>query len=234
LKNLDIEISKTIRGKEQVILDRKYKFNFSSKKGDLKKYKCTEYKTLNNWPSFIILNDKNEPLEYNNQHSHHEQRYEASKSIIKCKITDKIINSPNPYNVNTKRVYDGLIEGMDIFPPYDTIKSQLARTKRKLLELLPDIKTFDEIPDESEYYKTKSNESYMVFKNNNLIIFQFPFQAVLFSKYEDVFADGTFYIAPIFANQVFITRTFVKELNGFYTTSFSILENKSQITYLKK
>ena len=44
LKNLDIEISKTIGGKEQVILDRKYKFNFSSKKGDLKKYKCTEYK----------------------------------------------------------------------------------------------------------------------------------------------------------------------------------------------
>jgi len=69
LKNLDIEISKTIRGKEQVILDKKYKFNFSSKKGDLKKYKCTEYKTLNNCPSFIILNDKNEPLEYNNQHS---------------------------------------------------------------------------------------------------------------------------------------------------------------------
>jgi len=170
-------------------------------------------------------------LEYNNQHSHREQRYEASKSIVKCKITDKIINSPNPYNVNTKRVYDGLIEGMDIFPPYDTIKSQLARTKRKLLELLPDIKNFDEIPDESEYYKTKSDESYMIFKNNNLIIFQSPFQAVLFSKYEDVFADGTFYIAPIFTNQVFITRTFVKELNGFYTTSFSILENKSQITY---
>ena len=71
----------------------------------------------------------------------------------------------------------------------------------------------------------------MIFKNNNLIIFQSPFQAVLFSKYEDVFADGTFYIAPIFANQVFITRTYVKELNSFYTTSFSILENKSQITY---
>jgi len=107
----------------------------------------------------------------------------------------------------TSLQYDRLIEGMDIFPPYDTIKFQLARTKRNLLVLLPDVKTFDEIPDESEYYKTKNNESYMIFKNNNLIIFQFPFQAVLFSKYEDVFADGAFYIAPIFANQVFITRT---------------------------
>ena len=31
-KNLEIEISKTNRGKEQIILNRKYKFNLSSKK----------------------------------------------------------------------------------------------------------------------------------------------------------------------------------------------------------
>jgi len=30
---------------------------------------------------------------------------------------------------------------------------------------------------------------------------------------------------------VFITRTYVKELNSFYTTSFSILKNKEQRTY---
>jgi len=30
---------------------------------------------------------------------------------------------------------------------------------------------------------------------------------------------------------VFITRTYVKELNSFYTTSFSILKNKKQRTY---
>jgi len=36
-KNLKIEISKAIRVKEQISLNRKYEFNFSSKKGDLKK-----------------------------------------------------------------------------------------------------------------------------------------------------------------------------------------------------
>jgi len=32
----------------------------------------------------------------------------------------------------------------------------------------------------------------MIFKNNNLIIFQSPFQAKLLSNYNDIFADGTF------------------------------------------
>ncbi len=72
----------------------------------------------------------------------------------------------------------------------------------------------------------------MIFKNNNLIIFQSPFQAELFTKYnKDIFADGTFYIAPSIGYQVFITRTYVAELNCFYTTSFSILRNKEQTTY---
>ena len=40
------------------------------------------------------------------------------------------------------------------------------------------------------------------------------------------FVDGTFYIAPKFSQQVFITRTYVKKLNSFYTTSYAILRNK--------
>ncbi|KAG4088197.1 hypothetical protein H8356DRAFT_1325302 [Neocallimastix lanati (nom. inval.)] len=49
---------------------------------------------------------------------------------------------------------------------------------------------FDEIPDESKYYKTVRNENSMIFKNPNLIIFQSPFQAKLFMKFnEDIFAE---------------------------------------------
>jgi len=60
-KNHEIEISKTNnRRKEQIILNRKYKFNLLFKRKDnSKKYKCTEYKTLNKYPSFIILNNAN-------------------------------------------------------------------------------------------------------------------------------------------------------------------------------
>ena len=72
----------------------------------------------------------------------------------------------------------------------------------------------------------------MIFKNQYVIIFQSPFQAFLFKKYcDDLFVDGTFYVAPDFSYQVFITRNFVPELNEFYTISFSILINKEQETY---
>ena len=46
-----------------------------------------------------------------------------------------------------------------------------------------------------------------------------------------MFADGTFYIAPIFGYQVFITRIYAPKINSFYTTSLSILNNKEQATY---
>jgi len=112
---------------------------------------------------------------------------------------------------------------------YKTVKSSVIRDLNK--HLPPDIKSFDEIPDVSEYYKTKEDKEFKIFKNDNLIIFQLPFQAELFSKYEDIFADGTFYIAPKISYQVFITRTYVEKLSSFYTTSFSILKNKEQINY---
>ncbi|KAG4104347.1 hypothetical protein H8356DRAFT_980346, partial [Neocallimastix lanati (nom. inval.)] len=54
----------------------------------------------------------------------------------------------------------------------------------------------------------------------------------LFKEYnDDIFVDGTFFIAPKFSYQVFITRTYAKELDSFYTTSFAILKNKEQETY---
>ena len=72
----------------------------------------------------------------------------------------------------------------------------------------------------------------MIFKNTNLIIFQSPFQVKLFREYnDDIFVDGTLFIAPKFSYQIFITRTYAKELDSFYTTSFAILKNKEQETY---
>ena len=58
----------------------------------------------------------------------------------------------------------------------------------------------------------------MIFKNTDLIIFQSPSQAYLFSNYhKNIFADSTFYEAPKFSYQLFITRTYVGEFNMFYT-----------------
>ena len=49
--------------------------------------------------------------------------------------------------------------------------------------------------------------------------------------YDDIFVDGTFFIAPKFSYQIFITRTYAKELDSFCTTSFAILQNKEQEIY---
>ncbi|ORY55979.1 hypothetical protein LY90DRAFT_506886 [Neocallimastix californiae] len=117
-----------------------------------------------------------------------------------------------------------------ICPEYNSIKSQISRNLNK--KLPSNVTTFAEIPSESEYYKTKQGENFMIFKNSNLIIFQFPFQAKLFREYnDDIFVDGTFFIAPKFSYQIIITRTYIKELDSFYTTSFAILKNKEQETY---
>ncbi|ORX64102.1 hypothetical protein BCR32DRAFT_287340 [Anaeromyces robustus] len=59
-----------------------------------------------------------------------------------------------------------------------------------------------------------SQEMGLICPEYNLIIFQSPFQAYLFSNYhENIFADSTFYVAPKFSYQLFITRTYVEKFN---------------------
>ena len=72
----------------------------------------------------------------------------------------------------------------------------------------------------------------MIYKDIDIIIFQSPFQASIFIKFhDDVFGDGTFYLAPKLSYQVFITRNYVNDINSYYCTSFSILKNKTQKTH---
>ncbi|ORY69183.1 hypothetical protein LY90DRAFT_504257 [Neocallimastix californiae] len=75
-----------------------------------------------------------------------------------------------------------------ICPEYSTIRSQIIRNINK--QFPPNIKSFDDIPIESKYYKTKRNENFMILKNTDLIIFQSTFQAYLFSNYhKSIFAE---------------------------------------------
>jgi len=66
-----------------------------------------------------------------------------------------------------------------MYPEYSSVKNQIMRSINR--KFPPDIKTFDEIPNESEFYKTKRNENFMIYKDSSLIIFQSPFQAKLIS-----------------------------------------------------
>ena len=78
---------------------------------------------------------------------------------------------------------------------YNSVRIQMVRKMKK--QYPSDVKTFDKISDESDYFKTLRNEDFMIFNNSDIVIFQSPFQAKIYSKYnEDIFTDGKFSIAP--------------------------------------
>ncbi|KAL6617603.1 hypothetical protein U3516DRAFT_748571 [Neocallimastix sp. 'constans'] len=156
-------------------------------------------------------NSRKEILKYNSSHNHPENEYDVSLSIMKHKIKDGIEKSSIPFGIKIKPLYNKISKEMGLIcPEYNSIKSQISRNLNKNYH-----------PIESEYYKTKRGENFMIFKNSNLIIFQSPFQAKLFKKYNnDIFCG---------CQQVFITRTYVKKLNSFYTTSYAILRNKKKL-----
>jgi len=100
-ENINIEISETNWGKEQIIINKKYKSNFSFKKKKKKKkkkknkqfikkkkkkkkkkdnskiYNCTEYKIINKWKSIIIINVKKGILKYESLHNHLEKEFDT-------------------------------------------------------------------------------------------------------------------------------------------------------------
>ncbi|KAL6600050.1 hypothetical protein U3516DRAFT_670119 [Neocallimastix sp. 'constans'] len=212
MEELKIDISETNRGKEQIIINKKYKYNYSyTKKNKSKVYRCIEYKTLNKCKSYIIFNDEKEILKYDGVHNHFEQEFNAALSLTKYRIKKEIKKSSIPFNIKPKRVFNQISQDIGfICPEFKSIKSQIIRDINKH----PNISSFEEIPEKHYLYITKQNENFMIFKNQNVIIFQSPFQAFLFKKYcDDLFVDGTFYVAPDFSYQVFITRNFVPDLN---------------------
>ncbi|KAG4097011.1 hypothetical protein H8356DRAFT_1425672 [Neocallimastix lanati (nom. inval.)] len=176
--NIEIEISETNRGNEQIIINKKHKFNFSFQRKDKSKiYRCTEYKTLNKCKSLIILNDKKEVLKYESLHNHLEKEIDVSISVAKHKIKEEIKKNSIPMDIKPKHIFNAVFQEMRLIcPEYSTIRSQIIRNINK--QFPPNIKTY------------------------------------LFSNYhKNIFADGTFYAAPKFSYQLFITRTYVGEFN---------------------
>ena len=68
-----LEINETNKEKNQIILNRKYKFNLQYITNNTKVIKCTKYKTVKKCKSYIILNDNNKVIKYENIHTHPEK-----------------------------------------------------------------------------------------------------------------------------------------------------------------
>ncbi len=83
---LKIVIRKTNWGKKLIIIDKKYKFNYSfTKKDETNVYRCTEYKTMKNWNSLVILLGDKDIIKYVDNHNHLENETAASISLQNIK-----------------------------------------------------------------------------------------------------------------------------------------------------
>jgi hypothetical protein len=87
-------------------------------------------------------------------------------------------------------------------------------------------------PSNSIYYSTSDDEEFLIFKNNDLLIFQSSSLAKILIKFGDIlFCDGTFYSCPLIAYQLFITHVYSEKSNSYYTTSFSLMSYKTEDLY---
>ncbi|KAL6602337.1 hypothetical protein U3516DRAFT_801875 [Neocallimastix sp. 'constans'] len=155
--NIEIEISETNRGNEQIIINKKYKFNFSFQRKDKSKiYRCTEYKTLNKCKSLIILNDKKEVLKYESLHNHLEKEIDVSISVAKHKIKEEIKKNSIPMDIKPKHIFNAVSQEMGLIcPEYSTIRSQIIRNINK--QFPPNIK---------KHLTNNASESYNSYLNN--------------------------------------------------------------------
>jgi len=153
-------------------------------------------------------------------------------SLLKHEI-NKSIRDETSLSMKPKLLYNDHFQKIGKYCPCcKSVRTQMMRTMNKHYPI--NIKTFEEIPGESIFFKTLRDEVFMIFKNSNVVIFQSPFQAKIYSQYsEDIFVDGTFSTSPKFSYQVFITRNYRKKYNCFYITSISLLKNKKQANFIK-
>ena len=227
------EIKKTLsnRNKEMLLVDKKYQFNLSNTyKDGSKLYKCKEYKTNLKCPASIKMKG-DEVLEINNKHNHAPNEDKVIKDEMRKDIKKEITHSKDPFSIKLPKLYKSMSADKGIrAPSYDDIKSGLYKNMSKILP--EEVNSFDDIPDDSIYYKTIDEENFMFFKNDKIIIFQSPNLAKIHIKYgSTVFGDATFYSCPSIAYQLFITRVYDSEKNVYYTTSFSLMKSKTKDIY---
>ena len=230
------KFKKTIsrRKKEQLIVDDIYIFNLHKINKDKSKfYKCSEYKTIHKCKAFIKLDEKEEIINFSNVHNHLDNEIKAIHEETRKEIVNEINNTKDPFAIKIPRLVKSFSVDKGIkSPSFDSIKTTLYKEINKSFPI--NIVSFEDAPDESIYYQTISNQKFLLYKDEEVIIFQSEDQARIHAKHGNlVFCDATFYSAPQMAYQLFITRIYDETYNSFYTTSFSLMKNKSTEDYYK-
>ena len=113
----------------------------------------------------------NKILEYSNQHNHQIKTTTIIKEEFKKNIQKEIKNSHDPFFIKLTKLYKSHSADKEIKEPaFDSIKSGLYKNINS--KLPKEVENFEDMPDDSIYYKTISNDDFLYYKNNNVVIFQ--------------------------------------------------------------
>ena len=127
----------------------------------------------------------------NNEIIYNVKQREIFESSIRKAIKRKRDNNPDENEIKEEDNHINIKK--DSKPIFENVKSSMYRYINK--NIPKDIEILNELPDDSEYYKT--GEKFLFYKNNNLVIFMSTNQANLLYEYnQQVFIDGTFYVIP--------------------------------------
>ena len=108
-------------------------------------------------------NEGDEVLEINNKHNHAPKEDKVIKDEMRKDIKKEIIHSKDPFSIKLPKLYKSMSADKGIrAPSYDDIKSGLYKNMSKILP--EEVNSFNDIPDDSIYYKTIDEENFMFFK----------------------------------------------------------------------
>ena len=128
---------------------------------------------------------------------------ELFESSIRKAIKRKKDNDPDESEIKEEDNHISIKTNQQ--PIFGNIKSSMYRLINK--NIPKDIENLNELPDDSEYYKTLTGEQFLFYKTNHLLIFISPNQANSLYEYnQHVFIDGTFYAAPKSSYQIVTLR----------------------------
>ena len=235
-KKPEFKKSLSRRNKPIFIEEETYTYNFihTIDKGKTELYRCKEYKSIYRCESFIHVQSNTENIiKYKNKHNHFTDHLSVIREETRKEIQNEIKNSRDPFSINIPKLVKSVSVDKGIKAPnFNSIKTTLYTTLNN--NLPNDILSLRDAPKFSPYYKTLDEEDFVVYKDSRNLILQSPSLAKIQIEFgTTLFCDSTFFIAPKFAYQVFITRVFSSVTNSYYTTSFSIMSGKTINDYFK-
>ena len=160
----------------------------------------------------------------NNEIIYNVKPRELFESSIRKTMKRKNDNDPNENEIKEEDNHISIKTNQQ--PYFGNIRSSLYRHINK--NIPKDIESLNELPADSEYYKTLKGEIFLFYKTDHLLIFMSPNQANLLYEYnQHVFMDGTFYAAPKCSYQIVTLRIHNIKEDLFHIITYGILTDKS-------